>query len=73
MTLVERPFYYRLITEAAARALDRVRQVYGIWGVRLDESDRVIRVEYDVSRLTYQHVTALLRSAGIDVRAEELL
>ena len=71
MTLVERPFYYRLITESAARALNRVRQVYGIWRVRLDEADRAIRVEYDVSRLSYQDVTALLRSAGIDVRAEE--
>ena len=52
------------------RGLDRLRQVYGIWRLQLDESDRAIRVEYDVSRLTHQDVAALLRSAGIGVRPE---
>lgn len=69
MTLIERYFYFKWISEAEVRALDRVRQVYGIWRLQLDEPNRAIRVEYDVSRLTNEDVAALLRSAGIDLRA----
>ena len=69
MALIERYFYFKWISEAEVRALDRARQVYGIWRLQLDEPNRAIRVEYDVSRLTNDDVAVLLRSAGIALRA----
>ncbi len=53
--------------EAAMVALNRVRDVYGIRNVAVDEAARTVRVEYDATRLTEPIVTSLLRRSGIDL------
>jgi hypothetical protein len=54
-------------TEAALRALDNVREVYGIRRLRFDEKDQIVRVEYDASRFKEPVVANLLRGAGLDI------
>ena len=54
-------------TEAVMRAIDSVREVYGIRKLNLNEKDRVARVEYDASRLKEPMVASLLRKAGLAV------
>jgi hypothetical protein len=49
------------------RALDDVREVYGIRRLGVDERAHTILVEYDASRLTEADVAALLRAARIDL------
>lgn len=53
--------------EAELRALDQVREVYGIRRITLNERERTIRVEFDASRLKEPVVAGLLRRAGLDV------
>ena len=55
-------------TEAVLRALDNVREVYGIRRLRFNERDQVVRVEYDASRFKDPVVANLLRGAGLDIR-----
>jgi hypothetical protein len=50
------------------RALDSVREVYGIRRIVFNEKERTIRVEYDASRLNEDVVARLLREAGVDLR-----
>jgi hypothetical protein len=54
--------------EREMRAIDGMREVYGIRKVDFKESEKRVRVEYDASRLTADAVAKLLRQAGIDVR-----
>ncbi len=68
MTLVEIAFRYgRAPGETELRALKDVREVYGIWRISFEEANKVIRVEYDISRLSAEDVAALLRNAGLDL------
>lgn len=68
MTTVDAVFSYSTaLTERMMRAVDDVREVYGIRRVRFNEEDRTVRVEYDATRLTEDGVASLLRRAGIDV------
>ena len=53
--------------ESEMGALKDVREVYGIWRISFDEPRSLIRIEYDASRLDEPDVTALLRSAGVDL------
>jgi hypothetical protein len=55
-------------TEAAVRAIDNVREVYGIRRVSFNEKEQIVRVEYDASRFKEPVVANLLRGAGLDVR-----
>jgi hypothetical protein len=48
------------------RAMYRVREVYGIRRLSLDEIRHSILAEYNASRLHPEDVRALLRSAGLD-------
>jgi hypothetical protein len=57
-------------TEAAMIALGKVRGVYGIRKIVLDEKQKTIRVEFDFTRLNRSVVLELLRSAGIDIVEE---
>jgi hypothetical protein len=57
-------------TEAAMMALGKLRGVYGIRKMVLDEKQKTIRVEFDFTRLTRAEVAELLRSAGIDIVEE---
>ena len=63
--------YVGVLDESAMRALDSVREVYGIRRISVSETEQVVRVEFDASRLKEPVVAALLRRAGIDL-AERL-
>jgi hypothetical protein len=69
MTPVDRTFFYgSRLNPRGLRALDNVREVYGVRRISFDESARSLRVEYDASRLTENDVAALLWDAGIDLQ-----
>jgi hypothetical protein len=54
-------------SEAAMRAVDNMREVYGVRRIRFDEKDKIVRVEYDASRFKEPVVARLLRGAGLDL------
>jgi hypothetical protein len=58
-------------TETAMFALGRLSEVYGIRHIKVNETLRTVRVEYDATRLSHPIVFQLLRGAGLDV-VEEL-
>ena len=67
MTLMDITLHYLApVGPRQLRAVYRVREVYGIRRLSLDEIRRSILVEYDASRLHPEDVRALLRSAGLD-------
>lgn len=53
--------------ERVMNAYGQISDVYGIRMLRLQESNRTIRVEYDATRLTEAKVEKLLRAAGFDI------
>jgi hypothetical protein len=57
-------------TEAAMVALGKLREVYGIRRMVIDEKQKTILVEFDFTRLTHPLVAELLRTAGIDIVEE---
>lgn len=74
MTQLEVRFRYGATPgEKEMRALDSMRDVYGIRRITFDEKDRNIRVEFDASRLKEPAVASLLRRAGIDVQERVVL
>jgi hypothetical protein len=54
--------------ENELRAIDGMREVYGVRRVQFNERERTVRVEFDASRLKTEAVARLLRQAGVDVR-----
>lgn len=54
-------------SESVMRAVDNMREVYGIRKVSFDEKEQTVRVEYDASRFKEPVVANLLRKAGVDV------
>lgn len=60
--------YSSLPGENELRAIDSMREVYGILRVQFNEKDRTVRVRFDASRMKQDAVAKLLRQAGIDVR-----
>jgi hypothetical protein len=60
-------------SEAVMRAIDNMREVYGVRRVRFDEAERIVRVEYDASRFKEPVVANLLRRAGLDVQEKLVL
>jgi selenocysteine lyase/cysteine desulfurase len=54
--------------ENAFRAIDGMREVYGVRRVQFNDAERTVRVEFDASRMKADAVAKLLRQAGIDVR-----
>ena len=69
MTYLEVVFNYGAIPgENELRAIDTMREVYGIRLVQFNAKERTVRVEFDASRLTADSVAKLLRQAGVDVR-----
>jgi hypothetical protein len=74
MTQLEVAYRYgSLPGEAEMRALDSVREVYGIRRMRFDPKERVVRVEFDASRLKEPVIAGLLRQAGLDVQERLVL
>jgi len=67
---------YRYLTppgEATMRAIDSVREVYGIQRIQFNEKERTVRVLFDASRFKTDSVIKLLRQAGIDVQDQLVL
>jgi len=69
MTTLEVAFRYGAMPgEREMRAIDSVREVYGIRKISFNEKDRTVRIEFDASRLKEDAVAKLLREAGMDLR-----
>jgi hypothetical protein len=74
MTYLEAAFRYRGTPgENELRAIDSVREVYGIQRIQFNEKERTVRVLYDASRLKSDAVAKLLRQAGIDLLEQLVL
>jgi len=61
---------YRYVTApgaAAMRALDNMREVYGVRRISFDSKEQIVRVEFDASRFKEPVIAGLLRGAGLDV------
>jgi hypothetical protein len=54
--------------ERELRAINSVREVYGIRRLGFNEQARTVTVEYDATRLNDAAVASLLRGAGLDLR-----
>jgi hypothetical protein len=71
MTTVEIVFRYAVPpTEQVAMALARARDVYGIRHLNFDQAARILRIEYDATRLNAATVTHLVRDAGLEIVPE---
>jgi hypothetical protein len=69
MTYLDVAYRYGAIPgEREMRAIDGVREVYGVRGIEFNEKDRTVRVGFDASRLKEDAIAKLLRQAGIDLR-----
>jgi copper chaperone CopZ len=74
MTYLDVVFNYGAIPgENEMRAIDTMREVYGIRQVQFNAKQRTVRVEFDASRLKQDAVVKLLRNAGVDVRDQVAL
>ena len=54
-------------TEAIMRAMDNMREVYGIRRIIFNEAERIIRIEFDASRFKEPVIAGLLRRTGLDL------
>jgi hypothetical protein len=69
MTYLEVAFRYGATPgEREMRAIDGVREVYGVQKITFDEKERTVRLLFDASRLSEDSIAKLLRQAGIDLR-----
>lgn len=74
MTYLEAVYRYQSLPgEAELRAIDSIREVYGIQRIRFNEKERTVRVLFDASRLKGAAVARLLRQAGIDIQDQLVL
>ncbi|HXY15458.1 MAG TPA: hypothetical protein VEI26_13240 [Terriglobales bacterium] len=74
MTQFEVAYRYAGRTEEAEmRALDSMREVYGVRRISIDEREHIIRVEFDASRFKEPVVAGLLRRAGVEITARLVL
>ena len=60
-------------SEAEMRALDSVREVYGIRRITFAAKERIVRVEFDASRFKEPVIARLLRQAGLDIEEKLVL
>lgn len=68
MTYLEVVFRYGAAPgETELRAIDGMREVYGIRRVQFNDKESTVKVEFDASRLKADTVAKLLRQAGIAV------
>jgi hypothetical protein len=68
MTYLDVVFSYGSVPgENEMRAIDSMREVYGIRFVRFNEKDRTVRVGFDASRMKQDAVAKMLRQSGIDI------
>jgi hypothetical protein len=59
--------YVNQPTEREMRAIDAVREVYGVLMIQFDEKAKTVRVRYDASRLNEDMIAGLLRRTGLDL------
>jgi hypothetical protein len=60
-------------TEATMRALDSLRDVYGVRQISFNENERIIRVEFDASRFKEPVIAGLLKRTGLDLGNQLIL
>jgi hypothetical protein len=53
--------------EKMMRAIDNLREVYGIRRISFNEREQLVRVEYDASRMKEPVVARLLRNTGLAI------
>jgi hypothetical protein len=69
MTQLEIAYRYGDAPDAASmRALDGVREVYGIRRITFSPNQQTVKVEFDASRFKEPVIAGLLRRAGIDLK-----
>ena len=74
MTYLEVVYRYQTPPgEKEVRAIDSVREVYGIQRIQFNEQERTVRVLFDASRMKENAVARLLRQAGLDVQDKLVL
>jgi len=74
MTYLESAYRYQgQPGEKELRAIDSVREVYGIQRVQFQEKEQTVRVLFDASRLNEEAVARLLRNSGIDLKEKLVL
>jgi hypothetical protein len=74
MTYLEAAYRYQTPPgESELRAIDTIREVYGIQRIQFNEKNRTIRVLFDASRLKGDGIARLLRQAGIDIQEQLVL
>jgi hypothetical protein len=74
MTYLEVGFRYRTPPgEKELRAIDSIREVYGIQRIQFKTAERTVRVLFDASRMKEDAVAKLLRQAGLDVQEKLVL
>ena len=74
MTSVDVCFTFAVpIAETTMRAVDNLREVYGIRRIVFNEAQRTVRVEYDASRLNEDTVASLLRRTGLEIVGKTVL
>jgi hypothetical protein len=74
MTYLEVVYRYQTPPgEKEVRAIDSVREVYGIQRIQFNEKERTVRVLFDASRMKEDAVARLLRQAGLDVQDKLVL
>ena len=71
MTYLEVAYRYQTPPgEAELRAIDSLRDVYGIQRILFNEKERIVRAVFDASRFKADGIAKLLREAGIDVQEQ---
>lgn len=74
MTYLEVVFRYQTPPgEKELRAIDSVREVYGIQRIQFNEDERTVRVSFDASRMKEEAIARLLSQAGIDLQEKVVL
>jgi dissimilatory sulfite reductase (desulfoviridin) alpha/beta subunit len=74
MTYLEVVYRYQTPPgEKELRAIDSVREVYGIQRIQFKAAERTVRVLFDASRMKEDDVAQLLRQAGLDVQEKLVL
>ena len=69
MTQLEVAYRYGAVPdETTMRALDSIREVYGIRRISFATKENMMRVEFDASRFKEPVIAGLLRRAGIDLK-----
>jgi hypothetical protein len=68
MTQLEVAYHYDGVPgEKTMRAIAGMREVYGVRLITFDEKQKIVRVEFDASRLKEPVIAGLLREAGVDI------